>query len=53
MLGRWRLRKLVTTMIDWEITIEASQGPVTFGDEEGQWRSAHPNLRLENDPAGA
>ena len=40
-------------VIDWEITIEASQGPVTFGDsKEGTMAiRTHPNLRLENDPA--
>ncbi|NQT39676.1 MAG: PmoA family protein [Planctomycetes bacterium] len=39
-------------VIDWEITIEASQGPVTFGDcKEGTMAiRTHPNLRLENDP---
>ena len=40
-------------MIDYEITIEASQGPVTFGDcKEGTMAiRTHPNLRLENDPS--
>ncbi len=39
-------------VIDWEITISASQGPVTFGDsKEGTMAiRSHPNLRLENDP---
>jgi len=39
--------------IDFEITIEASQGPVTFGDsKEGTMAiRTHPNLRLENDPS--
>ncbi|MGM0490335.1 MAG: PmoA family protein [Planctomycetota bacterium] len=39
-------------VIDWEITIEASQGPVTFGDsKEGTMAiRTHPNLRLENAP---
>jgi hypothetical protein len=39
-------------VIDWEITIEASRGPVTFGDsKEGTMAiRTHPNLRLENDP---
>lgn len=39
-------------VIDWEITIEASEGPVTFGDsKEGTMAiRTHPNLRLENDP---
>jgi hypothetical protein len=40
-------------VIDWEITIEATHGPVTFGDsKEGTMAiRTHPNLRLENDPA--
>ncbi len=39
--------------IDLEITIEATQGPVTFGDsKEGTMAiRTHPNLRLENDPS--
>jgi len=38
-------------VIDFEITIEASHGPVTFGDcKEGTMAiRTHPNLRLEND----
>ncbi len=39
-------------VLDWEITISASHGPVTFGDsKEGTLAiRTHPNLRLENDP---
>ncbi|MHB8898664.1 MAG: DUF6807 domain-containing protein [Thermoguttaceae bacterium] len=39
--------------IDWQITIEAGQGPVTFGDsKEGTMAiRTHPNLQLDNDPA--
>jgi len=38
--------------IDWEITIQASHGDVTFGDsKEGTMAiRTHPNLRLDNDP---
>jgi len=39
--------------IDWEITLEASHGPVTIGDsKEGTMAiRTHPALRLENDPS--
>jgi hypothetical protein len=39
-------------LIDWEITIHASQGDVTFGDsKEGTMAiRTHPSLRLQNDP---
>jgi len=38
--------------IDWEITIRASNGDLTFGDsKEGTMAiRTHPNLRLQNDP---
>jgi hypothetical protein len=38
--------------IDWEISLEASHGPVTIGDsKEGAMAiRTHPDLRLENDP---
>jgi hypothetical protein len=39
--------------IDWEITLHASHGELTFGDsKEGTMAiRTHPNLRLDNDPA--
>jgi hypothetical protein len=39
-------------LIDWEITLEASQGDLTFGDsKEGSMAiRTHPNLQLDNDP---
>ena len=38
--------------IDWEITLHASHGDLTFGDsKEGTMAiRTHPNLRLQNDP---